>query len=46
MTLQASVSIRRRNLIDAFDGAYSGYPTTNVYVGAPRGGKIALSTLF
>ena len=43
---QASVSIRGRNLTDAFYGEYSGYPTTNVYIGAPRSVEIALSTHF
>jgi len=43
---QASVSVRGRNLTDAFYGEYSGYPTTNVYIGAPRSVEIALSTHF
>ncbi|PTQ64669.1 iron complex outermembrane receptor protein [Sphingomonas sp. PP-CE-3G-477] len=43
---QASVSVRGRNLTNAFYGEYSGYPTTNVYIGAPRSVEIALSTHF
>jgi iron complex outermembrane receptor protein len=42
----ASLSLRGRNLTDAFYGEYSGYPTTNVYIGAPRSVEIALSTHF
>ncbi len=42
----ASLTLRGRNLTDAFYGEYSGYPTTNVYVGAPRSVDIALSTHF
>lgn len=41
---QATVTLRARNLTDAFYGEYSGYPTTNVYIGAPRSFEIALST--
>jgi iron complex outermembrane receptor protein len=40
------VSVRGRNLTDAFYGEYSGYPSTNVYIGAPRSVEIALSTHF
>lgn len=43
---QASVSVRGRNLTNAFYGEYSGYPITNVYIGAPRSVEIALSTHF
>jgi iron complex outermembrane receptor protein len=43
---QASVSVRGRNLTNAFYGEYSGYPTTNVYIGAPRSVEVALSTHF
>ncbi|WP_225883312.1 TonB-dependent receptor [Sphingomonas aliaeris] len=43
---KATVTIRGRNLSDAFYGEYSGYPTTNVYIGAPRSFEIALATRF
>jgi iron complex outermembrane receptor protein len=43
---QASLTLRGRNLTNAFYGEYSGYPTTNVYIGAPRSAEIALSTHF
>ncbi|SEK45236.1 iron complex outermembrane recepter protein [Sphingomonas palmae] len=53
-TLDASISVpvargvtltaRGRNLTDAFYGEYSGYPTTNVYIGAPRSFEIALAS--
>ena len=43
---QAMVTLRGRNLTDAFYGEYSGYPTTNVYIGAPRSFEIALATRF
>ncbi len=42
----ATLTLRGRNLIDAFYGEYSGYPTTNVYIGAPRSFEIALATRF
>jgi iron complex outermembrane receptor protein len=43
---QATLTVRGRNLTDAFYGEYSGYPSTNVYIGAPRSFEIALSTRF
>ncbi|MEH3048179.1 TonB-dependent receptor [Sphingomonas adhaesiva] len=43
---QATLTVRGRNLTDAFYGEYSGYPTTNVYIGAPRSFEIALATRF
>jgi iron complex outermembrane receptor protein len=43
---KATVTIRGRNLTDAFYGEYSGYPTTNVYIGAPRSFELALATRF
>jgi iron complex outermembrane receptor protein len=46
ITPQASLTIRGRNLTNAFYGEYSGYPTTNVYIGAPRSAEVALSTHF
>lgn len=39
----ATLTLRGRNLTDAFYGEYSGYPTTNVYFGAPRSFEIALA---
>ncbi|MEA3390451.1 TonB-dependent receptor [Sphingobium sp. CCH11-B1] len=46
VTPQASLTLRGRNLTDAFYGEYSGYPTTNIYVGAPRSVELALATHF
>ncbi|WP_294277113.1 TonB-dependent receptor [uncultured Sphingomonas sp.] len=43
---QATLTLRGRNLTDAFYGEYSGYPTTNVYIGAPRSFEVALATRF
>jgi iron complex outermembrane recepter protein len=40
---EATVTLRGRNLTDVFHGEYSGYPTTNVYIGAPR--SVELSVL-
>ncbi len=37
-----TLTLRGRNLTNAFYGEYSGYPTTNVYLGAPRSFEIAL----
>lgn len=39
----ATVTLRGRNLTDAFYGEYSGYPATNVYIGAPRSVELALA---
>jgi iron complex outermembrane receptor protein len=41
-----SLTVRGRNLSDAFYVEYSGYPTTNVYIGAPRSLEVSLSTRF
>jgi iron complex outermembrane receptor protein len=46
ITPRASLTLRGRNLTDAFYGEYSGYPTTNVYIGAPRSFEVALATRF
>jgi iron complex outermembrane receptor protein len=46
LSRQATVTLRGRNLTDAFYGEYSGYPTTNVYIGAPRSFEVALATRF
>lgn len=43
---QIAVTVRGRNLTNAVYGEYSGYPTTNIYVGAPRSAEIALATHF
>jgi iron complex outermembrane receptor protein len=43
---RATLTVRGRNLTDAFYGEYSGYPTTNVYIGAPRSFEVALATRF
>lgn len=42
----ATLTLRGRNLTDAFYGEYSGYPSTNVYIGAPRSFELALATRF
>ncbi|MDZ7282584.1 TonB-dependent receptor [Sphingomonas sanguinis] len=38
-----SLTLRGRNLTNRFYGEYSGYPSTNVYIGAPRSFDIALT---
>jgi len=43
VTPRASLTLRGRNLTDAFYGEYSGYPATNVYIGAPRSVELALA---
>lgn len=43
---QATLTLRGRNLTNAFYGEYSGYPTTNVYIGAPRSVELSLLTRF
>jgi len=43
---QATLTLRGRNLTDAFYGEYSGYPTTNIYIGAPRSFEVALAARF
>lgn len=42
----ATLSLRGRNLTDAFYGEYSGYPATNVYIGAPRSFELSLAARF
>ena len=42
----ATLTLRGRNLTDAFYGEYSGYPTTNVYLGAPRSVELSLLARF
>ena len=38
-----TLTFRGRNLTNRFYGEYSGYPTTNIYIGAPRSFDIALT---
>lgn len=42
----ASVTLRGRNLTDAFYGEYSGYPVTSVYIGAPRSYELSMAMDF
>ena len=42
---RVTLTLRGRNLTDAFYGEYSGYPTTNVYLGAPRSVEFPAGTL-
>ncbi len=46
LTEAVSLSVRGRNLTDAFYGEYSGYPSTNIYIGAPRGVDVTLTARF
>ncbi len=46
LTDDVSLSLRGRNLTNAFYGEYSGYPSTNIYIGAPRGVDVTLSAKF
>lgn len=46
VTTQATLTLRGRNLTDAFYGEYSGYPSTNVYIGAPRSFEVVLAARF
>lgn len=46
LTDGVSLSVRGRNLTDAFYGEYSGYPSTNIYIGAPRGVDATLTVRF
>lgn len=41
-----TLTLRGRNLTNAFYGEYSGYPSTNVYLGAPRSVELALAARF
>ena len=43
LTDAVRLTARGRNLTDAFYGEYSGYPATNVYIGAPRSFELALA---
>lgn len=42
----ATLTLRGRNLTDQFYAEYSGYPSTNVYIGAPRSFEVALLVHF
>lgn len=42
----ATLTLRGRNLTDAFYGEYSGYGSTDIYVGAPRSVELSLSAHF
>jgi iron complex outermembrane receptor protein len=42
----ATLTVRGRNLTDAFYGEYSGYNSTDIYIGAPRSVEVALATHF
>jgi iron complex outermembrane receptor protein len=46
VTEDVSLSVRGRNLTNAFYGEYSGYPSTNIYIGAPRGVDVTLTARF
>ena len=41
-----TVTLRGRNLTNAFYGEYSGYPTTQIYLGAPRSVEVAYAARF
>ncbi|MDD0812479.1 TonB-dependent receptor [Curvibacter sp. RS43] len=43
---QSTLTLRGRNLSNAFYGEYSGYPTTNIYIGAPRSFELSLRSQF
>ncbi|SEJ02482.1 iron complex outermembrane recepter protein [Sphingobium sp. AP50] len=42
----ATLTLRGRNLTDAFYGEYSGYNATDIYIGAPRSFEVSLATHF
>ncbi|WP_066781374.1 TonB-dependent receptor [Sphingomonas sp. CCH5-D11] len=46
VTANATLTVRGRNLTDAFYGEYSGYPATNIYIGAPRSFELSLAARF
>lgn len=43
LTNDAVLTVRGRNLTNAFYGEYSGYPSTNIYIGAPRSVEASVS---
>lgn len=43
---KTTLTLRGRNLTNAFFGEYSGYPTTNIYLGAPRSVELSLLARF
>lgn len=46
LTDGATLTLRGRNLTDAFYGEYSGYNLTDIYIGAPRSVEVSLATHF
>lgn len=42
----ATLTLRGRNLTDRFYGEYSGYSSTQIYIGAPRSADLSLSFKF
>jgi iron complex outermembrane receptor protein len=46
LSAATTLTLRGRNLSNAFYGEYSGYPTTNVYLGAPRSVELSLLARF
>lgn len=46
LSASTTLTLRGRNLTNAFYGEYSGYPTTNVYLGAPRSAEVSLLARF
>ena len=43
---KGTVTVRGRNLTDALYGEYSGYPATQIYLGAPRGVELSYAVRF
>lgn len=43
---KATLTLRGRNLSNAFYGEYSGYNATDIYIGAPRSFEVSLATHF
>lgn len=43
---QLTLTVRGRNLTDAFYGEYSGYGSNDIYIGAPRNFEVSLATRF
>jgi iron complex outermembrane receptor protein len=46
LTDGATLTLRGRNLTDAFYGEYSGYNSTDIYIGAPCSVEVSLATHF
>ena len=45
-TPRLSLTLRGRNLTDAFYGEYSGYAVTDIYIAAPRSVEVSVATHF